>query len=96
MPIDNNGCERMIRPVAVGRKNWLFAGSLEGGRRAATLYTLVQTCRRIGVDPFEYLRDVLSRVSTHPHSRIDELTPAGWKAAREAAKATPINSNSKD
>lgn len=61
VPIDNNACERMIRPVAVGRKNWLFAGSLEGGRRAATLYTLVQTCRRIGIDPFAYLRDVLSQ-----------------------------------
>lgn len=94
VPIDNNACERMIRPVAVGRKNWLFAGSLEGGRRAATLYTLVQTCRRIGIDPFAYLRDVLSRVSTHPHRRIAELTPGGWKAASEAVKATPVDSDS--
>jgi len=72
-------------------KNWLFAGSLEGGRRAATLYTLVQTCRRIGIDPFEYLRDVLGRVSTHPDRRIEELTPAGWKAARDAAGAATVD-----
>ena len=96
VPIDNNACERMIRPVAVGRKNWLFAGSLEGGQRAAILYTLVQTCRRIGVDPFGYLRDVLSRVSTHPHRRIDELTPAGWKAARESSRPLPVESGPAD
>jgi transposase len=89
IPIDNNNSERGMKPVAVGRKNWLFAGSVEGGQNAATLYSIIETCKRNGVPPFEYLRDVLSRISTHPHRLIHELTPAGWKAAREAAKAAP-------
>lgn len=88
IPIDNNASERAMRPVAVGRKNWLFTGSLEGGKRAAALYSLIETCKRLEVPPFEYLRDVLARVSTHPARLIDELTPAGWKAAREKALAT--------
>lgn len=87
IPIDNNSPERGMKRVAVGRKNWLFCGSEEGGERAAGLYSLIETCRRIGVEPFEYLRDVLSRVSTHPARLVHELTPAGWKAAREAAGA---------
>jgi transposase len=60
------------------RKNWLFAGSMEGAHRAAVLYSLVQSCQLVGVDPFVYFRDVLLRVATHPQSRIAELTPAGW------------------
>jgi transposase len=77
LPIDNNGVERALRCVAVGRKNWIFVGNEEGGRRAATLYSLVQTCREIGVDPKEYLRDVLLRISTC--SDVTKLTPRGWK-----------------
>jgi transposase len=76
--IDNNGAERQLRVVAVGRKNWLFAGSMNGAHRAALLYSLVQSCRLVGVSPFEYLRDVLLRVATHPHRLIDQLTPKGW------------------
>ncbi len=79
VPIHNNSCENAIRPVAVGRKNWLFAGSLRGGQAAATVYSLIESCRRVDVDPFVYLRDVLVRVCTHPASRIDELVPARWK-----------------
>ena len=79
--IDNNACERSLRIVAVGRKNWLFAGSEEGGKRAAILYSLVETCRMQSIPPFDYLRDVLDRVSRHPSSRIHELMPRGWKAA---------------
>jgi len=78
VPIHNNSCERAIRPVAVGRKNWLFAGSERGGRAAATVYSLIESCRRVGVDPFEYLRDVLVRVATHPSARVDELAPDRW------------------
>lgn len=78
--IDNNHAERQLRTVAVGRKNWLFAGSFEGARRAAVLYTLIQTCRLINVPPFAYLRDVLLRVATHPHRLIHQLTPKGWQA----------------
>jgi transposase len=76
--IDNNGAERQLRVVAVGRKNWLFAGSMNGAHRAALLYSLVQSCRLVGVSPFEYLRDVLLRVATHPHRLIDQLTPKAW------------------
>lgn len=77
--IDNNNAERQLRTVAVGRKNWLFAGSFEGARRAALLYSLIQSCRLIGVSPFVYLRDVLLRVASHPHRQLHELTPKGWK-----------------
>jgi transposase len=79
LEIDNGASERAIKPVALGRKNWLFAGSDEGGRTAATLMSLCATCKELGIDPFVYLRDVLDRVSTHPNSRIEELLPDRWK-----------------
>jgi len=78
LQIDNNGAERQLRAVAVGRKNWLFAGSMEGAKRAALLYSLIQSCQLAGIDPFQYLQDVLLRIATHPHSRVAELTPLGW------------------
>jgi len=80
VPIHNNACEVAIRPVAVGRRNWLFAGSPRGGRAAATIYTLIESCKKAGVDPQAYLADVLTRVATHPASRVLELLPARWKA----------------
>lgn len=76
LKIDNNVAERAIRDIAIGRKNWLFAQNDEGGERTAILYTIVQTCKRNGINVYEYLRDILERVSTHPASRIDELLPA--------------------
>jgi len=79
VPFHNNSCERAIRPVAVGRRNWLFTGSERGGRAAAIAYSLIESCRRVEVDPYVYLRDVLVRVATHPASRVDELTPDRWK-----------------
>ena len=63
----------------------MFAGSDAGGQRAALLYSLVGTCKHLRVDPFMYLRDVISRVATHPMRRIAELTPRGWQAQRLAA-----------
>jgi transposase len=79
VPIDNNVCERAIRPVAIGRKNWLFAGSVSGAKAAAVLYTLVESAKATGVDPRAYLEAVLSRANqTHP-SRLHELTP--WHLA---------------
>jgi transposase len=84
LAIDNNAAERALRGVAVGRKNWLFAGSEDGGKRAATIYSLIGTCKLLGVEPFAYLRDVLERLPTHPASRVEELTPRGWLAARAA------------
>ena len=67
--------------LAGAKKNWLFAGSDEGGRTAAVLMSLCTTCKDLGIDPFAYLRDVLARVSTHPNRRIEELLPDRWKPA---------------
>lgn len=78
IPIDNNACERAIRPIAIGRRNWLFAGSIRGGRAAAVVYTLIECCRLANVDMVSYLADVLVRVATHPASRVEQLLPAHW------------------
>jgi transposase len=79
LEIDNGESERAMKPVAIGRKNWLFAGSDNGGKTAAVLMSLCATCKAWNIDPFAYLRDVLERVSTHPMSRIEELLPDRWK-----------------
>jgi transposase len=81
LEIDNGASERALRPVALGRKNWLFCGSDRGGQTAATLMSLTASCKAFSVEPFAYLRDVLQRVSTHPNSRIAELLPDCWKPA---------------
>ena len=78
IPIDNNACERSIRPIAIGRRNWLFAGSMRGGRAAAVVFSLAESCRLAGVDPVDYFADVLVRVGTHPASKVDELLPENW------------------
>ena len=78
LPIDNNWAENQMRPWALGRKNWLFAGSLESGQRAASIMSLIQSARLNGLDPYAYLADVLSRLPTHPDSQIDELLPHVW------------------
>ena len=83
LEIDNNGAENALRPLCLGRKNWLFIGSEAAAHRTMVLLTLVQTCKAHQVDPFAYLRDVIDRVSTHPMSRIDELTPRRWKELRQ-------------
>ncbi len=73
----------------LGRKNFLFLGSEKGGgQRATVFFSLVGSCQRLGVDPFAYLSDVIERVSTHPQSRIEELTPRGWREARQATENT--------
>ena len=82
LAIDNNGAERSLRGVAVGRKNWMFYGSDNGGRTAAVLSSLIATSKRLGVDPFAYLRDIFERISRHPQSRLAELLSDQWKAAR--------------
>ena len=80
LDLDNNPVERAIRPVALGRKNHLFAGSDAGGDRWATVCSLIATAKLNGVDPFAYLKDVLARMATgHPMSRLDELLPWAWK-----------------
>jgi transposase len=78
LAIDNNAAERALRAVAVGRKNWLFAGNDEGGERAAVLYSLVASCKQSGVEPFHYIRAVLEQVSTHPARAVAELMPRRW------------------
>jgi len=77
-PIDNNPIENAIRPIALGRKNWLFAGSELAGQRAANIMSLIQTARACGHDPHAYLRDVLTRLPTQLNSRIEELLPQSW------------------
>lgn len=77
--IDNNAAERALRPVAVGRKNFLFAGSDAGGERAAAIYSLIGTAQLNGLDPEAYLRHVLERIADHPVNQIDELLP--WNVA---------------
>ena len=78
LPADNNWIENQIRPVAVGRSNWLFAGSLRAGQRAAAIMSLIQSARLNGHDPYAYLKDVFTRLPTQPMSRIEELLPHRW------------------
>lgn len=79
LEIDNNGAENALRPIVLGRKNWLFCGSEAAAHRAAILCSLVNTCKAHQINPFIYLRDVIDRISTHPASRVEELTPRIWK-----------------
>ena len=80
LPIDNNTIENRMRPIAIGRKNWLFAGSLQAGERAAAVMSLIESAKLNGHDPYAYLRDVLERLPTHKASQIRELLPHHWKA----------------
>ena len=89
LELDNGACERAFKPVALGRKNWLFAGSDKGGQTAAILMSLCTTCKDLRIDPQAYLRDVLDRISTHPAKRIDELLPDRWQELRRAGDAGP-------
>lgn len=78
--LDNNTCERSIRPIALGRKNYLFMGSIGGGKAAAIAYTLVETCKLNNVDPEAWLTWVLQRLPEHKINRIDNLMPWNWQA----------------
>jgi transposase len=92
LKLDNNIAERQLRRVAVGRKNWLFAGSENGAERSCVLYSLLATCKLHGVNPFDYLRDVIMRVSSHPARDVLELSPKTWKQKLqdiEAARSAP-------
>ena len=80
VPLDNNASERSLRRIALGRKNYLFVGDVAAGKSLAGLYSLVATCESRGINPFDYLRDVLGRVQDHPAKAIDELLPGNWSA----------------
>jgi len=81
---DNNSIENAIRPLVVGRNNYLFVGSRRGGKAAAIFYSLIGTCKANGINSYEYLKDVLSRINGHPASRVAELLPVAWQKSQEA------------
>ena len=81
--IDNNVAERAVRPLAIGRKNWLFFGSPEGGEAGAILFSLVQTCRGLGINPREYLEDIMRRIMSHNSQKLYELLPDQWQKQRQ-------------
>jgi predicted lipase len=80
--IDNNWVENSIRPVALGRKNYLFAGSHDAAQRAAMIYSLIGSCRKNDINPMEWLEDILTRIQDHPINRIDQLLPNNWKTSQ--------------
>ena len=82
LEISNNAAENAIRPVTLGRKNWLFAGSDAGGDRAAIFYTLIRSAKLNGLEPEAWMRDVLTRIAEHPINRLHELLP--WNMAQPA------------
>ena len=85
--LSNNAAERAVRGIAVGRRNWTFCGSDSGGRRAAAIYTLIETCALNDVDARAWLADILARIADHPAKRITDLLPWNWKAALALAAA---------
>jgi len=87
VPLDTNHLERQIRPIAVGRKNWLFCWTEVGAKYTGVAQSLISTCVLHDVDPFTYLVDVLQRLETHPAAKVHELTPRIWK---EKFAASPI------
>jgi transposase len=82
--ISNNGSERSVKPMVLSRRNWLFAGSEEGGRTAATIMSLIETCKRLNINPFAYMKDVLTRFPSAKTSQIDDFLPDRWLASRQA------------
>lgn len=85
--IDNNLVENAIRPTALGKKNWLFMGDADAGEQGAIIYTVIESCRRRGIDPYAYLKDVLTRLPKMTNHQLPEVTPAAWAKARLQQKA---------
>ena len=83
LEIDNNAAERSLRGFAVGRNNWMFFGSDNGGRTAAVLRTFVSSCERVKVDPLAWFSDVLARIASFPINQLDSLMPHNWAAAAQ-------------
>ena len=88
LAIDNNVAEREMKRIAIGRKNWLTVGSPRGGQTAAVLFSFTSTCQRLGVEPWAYLQDVLTRLPTTPAGQLGDLLPDHWQAARRTKMAT--------
>jgi len=84
--VDNNLTENRIRPTAIGRKNYLFFGGAEAGKRSAVLYTIVECCRLRDIDPMAYLRDVLTRLPSMTNWQIKDVTPKAWAQARSDSR----------
>ena len=84
LEIDNNRCENVIRPVAIGKKNWLFAGSPEGATRMAIIYSLTATCKLNGINFYEYLVDILPRIQNYPAAKISDLSPINWNRSKNS------------
>ena len=79
LSIDNNAVENSIRPVAVGRKNYLFAGSHAAAQRSAIFYSLLATCKNYNINPVEWMQDILTRIAGYPINKIHQLLPQNWK-----------------
>lgn len=88
LAIDNNVAEREMKRIAIGRKNWLFVGSDQGGRTAAILFSFTSTCHRLRVEPWAYLQDVLTRLPGLPAERLADLLPDRWQVARQPMAPT--------
>ena|SRR2546425_1718760 len=89
LEMTNNAAERAIRPLALGRKNWLFAGSDTGGERVAMIYTIIETAKLNGLDPYRYLVGVIARIADNPINRIGELLPWNW----DQQERSPLHDN---
>jgi hypothetical protein len=85
----NNVAEREMKRVAIGRKNWLFVGSEQGGHTAALMFSFTSSCQRLGVEPWAYLQDVLTRLPTTCRDHLPALLPDRWQATRPAAAKSP-------
>jgi transposase len=91
--LDNNVAERAIKPLVIGRKNWLFFGSVDGGDAGAVILSLVQTCRGLNINPMEYLEDVMRRLMSHNAQKLYELLPDQWQKSRKMAQADASHSS---
>ena len=90
--IDNNLCENAIRPTAVGKKNWLFIGAEDAGWRSAVIYTIITSCRSRGIDPYAYIKDVLSQLPTMTNHQIVGITPEpGRRRITERSRAARLD-----
>jgi len=90
--LDNNSTEHALRGVVLGRRNWLHVGQEAGGEKAANIFSLLITCKRLGVEPYAYLHDILGRLPSHPNKDIWQLTPRGWKETFAPKSPTPCPS----